>query len=110
MKGLICSILEPKDIGNCSAHGISSRVRKVTLVGPGIAGIFEPSEDAPAVALKELRISEDRLHVFARPIEIPEGAHSMMGGCFIWTSDSRFPSRQPIPLHDRVEVGNGYAD
>jgi hypothetical protein len=26
-----------------------------------------------------------------------------MGGCFIWSCDARFPSRQPIPLHDRVE-------
>jgi hypothetical protein len=26
-----------------------------------------------------------------------------MGGTFIYSSDSRFPSKYPIPLHDRVE-------
>ena len=29
--------------------------------------------------------------------------HSMFGGNFIHTSDSRFPGRAPIPVHDRVE-------
>jgi len=30
--------------------------------------------------------------------------HSMFGGNFIHTSDSRFPGRAPIPVHDRVEA------
>ena len=29
--------------------------------------------------------------------------HSMFGGNFIHTADSRFPGRAPIPVHDRVE-------
>jgi hypothetical protein len=29
----------------------------------------------------------------------------MFGGTFIFSSDSRFPSHYPIPLHDRVEGG-----
>jgi hypothetical protein len=36
MKGLICSIYEDKSIGNCSNHGISSRVKEVVLIGPGV--------------------------------------------------------------------------
>jgi hypothetical protein len=31
----------------------------------------------------------------------------MFGGAFIWDSDSRFPAKYPIPLHDRIEE---YAD
>jgi hypothetical protein len=27
----------------------------------------------------------------------------MFGGCFLWTSDGRFPSPHPIALHDRWE-------
>ena len=32
----------------------------------------------------------------------------MFGGAFIWSSDSRFPSRQPIPVHDRYETPERY--
>jgi len=31
------------------------------------------------------------------------GRHSMMGGNFLYTSDSRFPVDAPIAIHDRVE-------
>jgi hypothetical protein len=31
----------------------------------------------------------------------------MFGGTFIYSSDSRFPSKYPIPLHDRVEMEKG---
>jgi hypothetical protein len=31
----------------------------------------------------------------------------MFGGTFIYSSDSRFPSKYPIPLHDRVEMKKG---
>lgn len=45
-------------------------------------------------------------HISARPVGLPTARHSMMGGNFIYTSDSRFRdevSEQPIPVHDRVE-------
>ena len=32
------------------------------------------------------------------------GKRSMMGGNFLYTSDSRFPSEAPIAIHDRVEL------
>lgn len=32
------------------------------------------------------------------------GKHSMFGGNFLYTSDSRFPSEAPIAIHDRVEA------
>ena len=32
----------------------------------------------------------------------------MMGGNFIYTCDSRFPSQYPIPLHDRYETQEQY--
>jgi len=110
MKGLRCSILKSGNYGDCSINGVSARFNQVTLIGEGVEGPFEPSDDAPAVYLKSRRVTESRVHVFAKPAEIPDGVHSMMGGCFIWTSDSRFPSWQPIALHDRVENGRGYAD
>lgn len=30
----------------------------------------------------------------------------MFGGNFVWSSDSRFPGRAPIPVHDRFEAYN----
>jgi hypothetical protein len=41
-----------------------------------------------------------------RPSNIPAGTHSMFGGNFVYSSDSRFGrkyGRQPIHVHDRVE-------
>lgn len=43
-------------------------------------------------------------YLTAYPInEHKEGKWLMCGGTYISTSDSRFPSRYPIPLHDRYE-------
>ena len=42
---------------------------------------------------------------YAKPAGLlKSNTHSMMGGNFIHTSDSRFPGRAPIPVHDRVEA------
>jgi hypothetical protein len=59
--------------------------------------VFEPSEDAPAVELRTLGGV-----LSAKPAEDPRWW--MFGGCFIYTSDSRFPSHAPIALHDRTET------
>jgi hypothetical protein len=41
---------------------------------------------------------------FAVPAGIyKSGRHSMFGGNFIHTSDSRFPAKAPISVHDRLE-------
>lgn len=104
MKGLHCSILVPADHGSCSNGGISSRVKTVTLVGDGIPTLFEPSPDAPAVFLVRRTFFEHGEYLHASPVAVdPSRGPLMFGGCFIYTSDSRFPSRQPIPLHDRQE-------
>lgn len=29
--------------------------------------------------------------------------HRMFGGTFVYSSDSRFPEKYPVPLHDRFE-------
>lgn len=116
MKGLVCSVYESKRHGNCSAAGISSRVDSVILCPDpdssndwGIPKIFDASDDCPAVVLRTILVSEDREHVYAVPVGMPVGG-SMFGGSFIYSSDSRFPANYPIPLHDRVEHGRGYAD
>lgn len=43
-------------------------------------------------------------HYSVRPLkESNEGKWLMFGGTYVSTSDSRFPSDYPLPLHDRFE-------
>lgn len=81
------------------------KVEQVTLVGVGIPEIFEVDEKAPAV-----RIGTIMGHEHVRPFEdAPEGMTGyMMGGSFVWTSDSRFPAKYPLPLYDRAETWELY--
>lgn len=104
MKGLLASILENKDIGNCSNNGISSRCTRVIIVGEGIPEIFESDEDTPSVRIVK-RDLHGGIYLTAYPIEpCPSNRTGyMMGGTFIWSHDSRFPAKYPIPLHDRTE-------
>ena len=42
---------------------------------------------------------------YAKPASlVKSNTPSMMGGNFVYTSDSRFPGGAPIPVHDRVEA------
>lgn len=103
MKGLHCLILQPKTFPNCSNHGISERCSEITLVGEGIPEIFEATDQEPPVIIETRKVF-GTTYYHAVPVKIKEsGKWYMMGGCFIWTSDSRFPHDYPIPLHDRVE-------
>jgi hypothetical protein len=103
-RGILCSILQPKH-GNCSNDGISARVESVVLLRV-TDGPFEPSPTHPGVRLVERR----GLPTIAVPVEPgPEGwIGPMFGGCWIYTSDSRFGC-SPIALHDRYESPALYA-
>lgn len=104
--GLIVSILKPAG-SNCSAGGVSARYENLTLVN--VDGPFEPTADRPAAYLKGGNLP-------GTAIVVPEentGKWSMMGGCYVATSDSRFGDAVEkiigarfygaVPLHDRVE-------
>ena len=103
--GLHCNIYN-SDLGNCSAGGISSRVKCVTLMDAD-NGPSEPTAEFPAVKLVRRRISgEDYIH--AEPVEpCPSGACRMAGGTFIYSCDSRYREAvghsYPVSLHDRHE-------
>lgn len=89
---------------DCSNGGISSMCSTVVLMGKGIPQLTEADEKTPAVLLKG---DTERGYVHAVPCTRSgkeyEGVWFMFGGSFIYTTDSRFPSRYPIPLHDRSE-------
>jgi len=83
-KGLRCDIVRREE-QDCSNGGISSRYRRVTLVGDDIQGPFEVRPDAPAVKLVRRKIA-GRDYVHAEPADEPtKPGHTsyMMGGTFI---------------------------
>lgn len=95
-----------------SNGGISAKAEEVTLVGPGIPEIFPVTDAAPAVILRTRTIG-GQPYVNAQPLNRPEGCQDhgpMMGGTFIYSSDSRFRElcAYPVPLHDRFETAEQY--
>lgn len=109
MKGMMVEIYQNKRGRNCSNGGVSSKHNEVILVGNNVPEIFEPTEKMPAVLLKS-KPGIGGPYLYAVPIEKqdPNKTGYMFGGCFIYCSDSRFPSQQPIPLHDRQESWKEY--
>jgi hypothetical protein len=103
MKGLILNVYVDSDGSDCTNGGISSKFKNVTLIPAD--GPFEPAEDRPAVTLIRRNIGgSDYIHLVpcdenAKPLP----GWWMFGGNFAYTSDSRNPSKYPIPIHDRQE-------
>lgn len=97
VKGMTANIYRPAR-GDSSNGGISSRSEQVTLVGPNVPRLSRVTEAAPAVELAETVPG----HVVARPAD-QSGTWWMFGGTFVYSSDGRWPTGQPIPLHDRTE-------
>lgn len=108
MKGLICSVFRDASHGDCSNNGITNRYTRVILVGPGIPEIFEPSDDMPALRFIPREGWGGYYATTLVDQEDSVGPNAMFGGNFIYSSDSRFPSKQPIPVHDRFETWEMY--
>ena len=113
--GILASIYEDKEIGNCSAGGISSKASTVCVVN--IDGPFEPNEKHPGVEIIAHPAGLDYGPI-AVPVDKPEGCVGpMAGGAYIGTSDSRFSAKMKslgagyadiVRLHDRFETPELY--
>ena len=91
-------------LGDSTANGLTSREDSIILHH----GHDVDLADLTLIPDDELVLVEREL--FGKPAWYAKSAgllksntHSMFGGNFIHTSDSRFPSRAPIQVHDRVE-------
>jgi len=106
VKGLTADILKHRGDSSDGKSNFSSKYDDVTIIAsddfPNIPGIFEPSEDRPAVTIVNRKIGRSD-YLTAYPANRDSGKHYMFGGTFIYSSDSRFPADYPIPLHDRTE-------
>ena len=88
-------------LGDCTNNGLTSKEDSIILHhGPDIKTDMIPDDE---LILVERTLFGEEAN-FAVPAGIfKSGRHSMFGGNFIHTSDSRFPANAPIKVHDRVE-------
>ena len=114
-KGLLVEVYKTERM-EATLNGASSRHHSMLLIGPGIPEISTESDPDRVVRLEHINIGAEgavtiegqqvrikRVHPFVVPMSIDPGKGSMFGGNFIHSCDSRFPSGQPIAIHDRVE-------
>ena len=96
-----------------SENDLNNKCTQVCVIN--IDGPSQPSEDIPAVKLVVRELGRGK-YVHAEPV-VPAVGHYTAGGCFIYTSDSRFGAvvekltghayGHPIKLHDRDEGSFG---
>ena len=91
-------------MGDSTNNGLTTREDSIILHhGPDV-----DLADLTLIPDDELVLVERQLFGEDAFYAVPAGLyknnkHTMFGGNFIHTSDSRFPGRAPIPVHDRVE-------
>jgi len=110
-KGLSCDVYR-SDGQDCTANGISANNRSLICIftpkGRDVAGPFKYQDDGHEdclVLFEAMTGNPNMRHWRAVPKKfIDKGInHFMFGGNFVYSSDSRFPSRSPIKIFDRVE-------
>lgn len=99
VKGLKCDVLVNKFISDSTNDGISSQYNSLYLIGNEIDKVTTVSDIREVVYLQF-----SRGLFYCKPL-IKDSSYYMMGGNFLFSSDSRFRSvlNYPIPIHDRVE-------
>tara|TARA_R100000697_G_scaffold820_1_gene1778 strand:- start:88 stop:408 length:321 start_codon:yes stop_codon:yes gene_type:complete len=102
-KGLLISVYK-SPLGDSTNKGLSSKFDSLLLVGDGIEnGVFSPDEfSSEDYLVCEYRERYDDFIAIPKSLK-DSGKWTMFGGNFAYTSDSRFPAKYPIKIHDRVE-------
>lgn len=97
-KGLMAEVFR-WSLGDCTNDGVSKHFN--SLVIADTAPVFEANALRPAVYLHEWK---GELIAIPERIDIGRGLGGwMFGGNFLYSSDSRFPSKHPIKIYDRRE-------
>jgi hypothetical protein len=111
MKGLTVSIYKDNGKSYDGKGNFSSRLDRVVVLPsedfPNIPEIFEGDADGTNY-VKIIKRAPTGKEIFtAYPCDaegnIDKKTWYMFGGCYLMTSDSRFPFQYPVPLHDRTE-------
>lgn len=107
VRGLHCAVIG----SNCTNGGATANVSHATLIGDGVSGPFEPSEDAPALALeydlnpKGVRggyLMVANVAWLAKVAGIPEGYDGGAYECMEsnWTNKHRIVRVKAVPIID----------
>lgn len=98
IKGMKVDVFISKKICDHSHNGISNNFDTIFLTGPGVPEIEDHDGEIPVV------IMDEKMGVKRALVEKQKGRNGpTMGGAFIYSCDSRFPSDGPIRLLDRIE-------
>jgi len=99
MSRLYVDILKHKDT-DCTNNGLSSKHDEAILIWNENDDHIEKNMPyTPCIfVLKQGRGGRKYIAV-----PFKETGYPMFGGNFLYSSDSRFPSEQPIHIHDRIE-------
>ncbi len=91
-------------LGDYTNGGASSKYDRAILIGEGLPELSEAYDGEPVFTLvKRDLFGQEYLHVEPIKTEANKGKWYMFGGNFCHTSDSRFPNRYPLAIHDRTE-------
>jgi hypothetical protein len=103
LKGMICNVYRDASGTDCTLGGITSRHHSVLLTGDNVPELFREDDNHPAVRLHKRNVG-GRDYFYALPMDATGNGTGtyMFGGNFIYTSDSRFPTNHPLPVHDRA--------
>jgi len=99
MKNIATFVLR-NNLGDATNSGLTSREDRITLHYGEINK--DEVNDNDLVLIERVLWGEQCNYAVPGSI-YKSDKHSMFGGNFIYTSDSRFPSDAPIKVHDRVE-------
>jgi hypothetical protein len=107
--GILVHVLVPRGMADCTNGGVSSRYKAFVLIGEGIDGYTEPTDDTPALRLVRRTIGRRQADYCVPTTDLRADypttyAGPMMGGNFVYTSDSRMPGHRPLPVHDRFDT------
>ena len=98
--GLICSIYKDANLGDCSLDGISSKHDKVLLVLPNGGPFNEDYANKSGIPIVRM-VERNLFGKVYKHLEPDAAGTYAAGGCYVNTSDSRFPNEYPLSLHDR---------
>lgn len=99
-----CSRLE-----DCTNGGVSASSDRLLLICED--GFVDAKTDDPTLLRLVKREFGGGTYLHAEPVNPDRGEKvlgPMFGGNYVSTSDSRFPSDYPIPVHDRYETREQY--
>jgi len=99
----LLSFIYQSPLGDSSNNGLSSKSKTLSLYhGEPDVEFLESLEEDQLILVKRTLFGES--YDYAVPVSIYlSEKHSMFGGNFAYSSDSRFPTGSPIKIHDRVE-------